>query len=289
VSEHRQTGWRKITTFLVLTFVLSFPFWLSWIGVIAEPFGRLATAAALMWCPGLAGIITKLLFRESIADLGWRWGKTRYQLTSYLLPIFYSLAVYVPVWVLGLGRFYNREFVETLEIPFGVEVSSPALLIVIFVLISATVGFLMSCALALGEEIGWRGFLVPELNKLVGFTATSVISGLAWAVWHYPVLIFGDYNAGTPTWYGLTCFTVMVVCLSFAFAWLRLRSGNLWTATVLHSSHNVFIQGVLDPLTAGVAITPFVIGEFGAGLAVVTVIIAIVCWRMKPVVVSASE
>jgi hypothetical protein len=52
----------------------------------------------------------------------------------------------------------------------------------------------------------------------MGFTSTALISGIIWSLWHYPILTFADYNAGTPTWYGLTCFTVMVVSISFVFA-----------------------------------------------------------------------
>jgi membrane protease YdiL (CAAX protease family) len=95
-----------------------------------------------------------------------------------------------------------------------------------------------------------------------------------WAAWHYPILLFGDYNAGTPAWYGLSCFTVMVVASSFIAAWLRLRSGSLWTAAIFHASHNLFIQGVFTPLTVDTGATKYVIDEFGIGLAVTTVLTA---------------
>jgi len=285
--DDRRTSWRKIATFLILTFVFSVPFWLFWIGVLAAPFGRLITTIALMWCPGLAGIFTKLLFRDSLAELGWRWGGTRYQLASYGLPLLYSLAAYVPVWVIGLGRFYDSLFVDEIAGRFGPEGASAGVVILLFVLFQATVGVLINSVFAIGEEVGWRGFLVPELVNVVSFPVASVISGLAWAAWHYPILIFSDYNAGTPVWYGLTCFTVLVVGVSFAYAWLRLRSGSLWTGTILHGSHNLFVQAVFNPLTAGVAITPFIIGEFGAALAIVSVIVAIVFVRMEPPVALA--
>jgi len=68
-------------------------------------------------------------------------------------------------------------------------------------------GFL---ATALGEEIGWRGFLVPELFKTMGFTSAALFSGVVWACWHYPLVIWGDCSGGTPVWYGLTYFTVLV-------------------------------------------------------------------------------
>ncbi len=98
----------------------------------------------------------------------------------------------------------------------------------------------------LGEEIGRRGLLAPELAKLYSFTTTSVISGVVWAIWHYPVLLVGDYNnSGDPFWFGLICFTVLVIGISFALIWLRLKSGSLWTAVLLHTSHNIFIQAII--------------------------------------------
>ncbi len=76
-------------------------------------------------------------------------------------------------------------------------------------------------------------------------------------------------------WYSLICFTLLVIGLSSAFAWLRLKSGSFWPAAMLHASHNLFIQNILDPLTANTGLTPWIIGEFGLGLVITTGILAI--------------
>ncbi len=138
-----------------------------------------------------------------------------------------------------------------------------------------------SCSTALGEEIGWRGFLVPELASHTNFTATALISGAIWACWHWPILLFADYNSGTPAWYGLTCFTVMVLGMSFIFAWMRLKSGSLWTGVLLHASHNQFIQGFFDPITADTGRTKYIIGEFGAGLAIAAIAFGAYFWTRR--------
>lgn len=122
---------------------------------------------------------------------------------------------------------------------------------------------------------------MPELAKVTSFTTTALLSGLIWASWHVPILLFADYNSGTPAWYGLACFTVMVVGISFVFAWLRLRSGSLWTGVFLHASHNLFIQQVLTPLTTDTGRTRYVIDEFGAALAIAAVVVAIIVWRRR--------
>ena len=147
--------------------------------------------------------------------------------------------------------------------------------------VTGTYGMLRSVSSALGEEIGWRGFLVPELRKTISFTATSLISGIIWSLWHYPILIYGDYNAGTPTWYGLTCFTVMVISISFVFAWMRLKSGSLWTGAILHGSHNLYIQGIFTPLTRNTGKTAWFIDEFGCVLPLVAIVFAIYFWSKR--------
>lgn len=139
----------------------------------------------------------------------------------------------------------------------------------------------ISSVSALGEEIGWRGFLVPELAKITTFSRTALISGALWAVWHYPLILFADYRSTTPSWYATLCFTVMVVGISFPFAWLRLKSGSVWTGMILHASHNIFIQGVFDPLTRDTGITNWIIGEFGAGLAVVGALVGLLFWQKR--------
>ena len=136
-----------------------------------------------------------------------------------------------------------------------------------------------SCITALGEEVGWRGFLVPELAKKMSFAKVSLVSGLTWAVWHYPVIVLADYRGSTPVWYSMACFTLMVVAISFAYAWLRLKSGSLWTGMWLHASHNLFVQSYFDRLTVDTGPTGWIIGEFGIGLVIVSVLVAVYYWR----------
>jgi len=134
---------------------------------------------------------------------------------------------------------------------------------------------------ALGEEIGWRGFLVPELARLMSFTKLSLLSGLIWAAWHSPLLLFADYNSGTNLWYALGCFSVMVVSISFVFAWMRLKSGSLWPAALLHASHNLFVQGIFDNLMRNTGRTLWFTTEFGAGLALTCAAFAAYFWTCR--------
>jgi membrane protease YdiL (CAAX protease family) len=273
---------RKIITFLLITTALSVPFWALWIGLDTERAGLMDYVMGLTWCPAAAALLTKRLYREPFSDLGWRWGSNRFHVAAYVLPIAYGLAAYLPVWIFGLGRFYNPDFVATVAQQYGWAGLPSDLVVVAYVLVKAGPGLLPVLVYALGEEIGWRGFLVPELAKVTSYPLTAIGSGFIWAAWHYPIMIFASYNAGTPIWFGLICFTISVVGNSFAYTWLRLRSGSLWNSTILHGSHNLFIQRIFNPLTAGTAVSAYVIGEFGIALAITGTVVGVVFWRLGP-------
>jgi membrane protease YdiL (CAAX protease family) len=145
----------------------------------------------------------------------------------------------------------------------------------------ATLAVLFSCLSAAGEEIGWRGFLVPELMKFNSFTRTALISGVVWSAWHLPLILWSGYNSGTPSWYAVSCFAVMVISISFVFAWLRLKSGSVWPAVLLHASHNAIIQIYLDGLTVSRGPTNYLIGEFGCAMSPLTIFFAWIVWRRR--------
>ena len=271
----------KLGVFLTLTIGFSLVFWT----LIARGGGLDGAHAdawilGLMWSPGGAAILTKLYFDRTLRGLGWSWGKTRYQVGAYLLPLAYASCVYVTVWLVGLGSL-NREVVAHAARKFGVSaLPMPLALVAVFVIVGA-LGAVTQSIFALGEEIGWRGFLVPELAKSMSYAKTALVSGAIWALWHYPVVFFGGYRGKTPLWFSTICFTVLIIGISFPLAYLRLRSGSVWTAMFLHASHNLFIQTLYDRLTVDTGPTKWIVGEFGAGLAIAGVVVGILFWRMR--------
>jgi uncharacterized protein len=272
---------KAIWLFLFFTFLFSSIFYALIIHAGNLRGGNGVFVTGLMWCPALSAFVTSLVLKRKISSLAWRWGNPKYQWWSYLIPLAYSFTAYLIIWVTGLGKFYDPERVQQVRESFSLP-SLPdwAAIIVLFV---STAIYRMpgSMSTATGEEIGWRGFLTPELYKLVGYTKTSLISGAIWAIWHVPILVFADYNSGTPAWYGLSCFAVMVISSSFIFTWMRMKSGSLWTGVLLHASHNLFIQAVFTPLTVDTGKTKYFYDEFGAVLPVITVACAIYFWSRR--------
>ena len=273
--------WKKIAVFYGLTLLFSNVFNLLELHAGKMDAGNLLFVTGAMWSPGLAALATKRFFGEPISELPWRWGGARYAWLAYLIPVAYALPVYLIVWLTPLGRFLERDFLTRTAAQFGWSNFPPAATLILFLVLTATLGLVGKTSRALGEEIGWRGFLVPELNKVVGFTGVSLISGLMWAAYHFPVLLFGDYNKGAPAWYSLTCFTLMVVADSFILAWLTLRSKSLWPAAIFHGSHNLFIQSIFTPLTRDTGPTNYIIDEFGIGLVITIGVGALLIGRLS--------
>lgn len=257
--------------------------------IIPTHHGTGMTFRVLMWCPAAAALATCALFRIDVATIGWSWRPWRWEGLGYVLPVIYAIPVYVGTWIAIKGSFSSRPFIESMVAAFGFSrwpllgtwlVGLPLLL---------TIGVLSSLASTLGEEIGWRGFLLPQLTTRYGYTAACLVTGAIWAMWHYPALLWAGYNAGTPVAFAMVCFTVMVFAISFVLGWLRLRSRSVWPCAMLHASHNLIIQAILDVLTAPTGKARYITTEFGAGLVITTVVMAIYFWRRRAEVTVSPE
>lgn len=236
----------------------------------------------LMWCPGAAALASCALHRLPQATLGWRWPAASWLVLAYALPFLYALPVYGAAWLSIPGSLAAASFSATTASAYGFAGHPVLATTLVGVPLLLTVVVLSTVTWALGEELGWRGFLLPRLVERIGFTGACLVSGLIWAVWHYPSLLWGDYNAGTDPAYAVACFTLMVLALGFMLGWLRLRSGSVWPCALLHASHNTLVQGILDPLTAKVGASRLLTTEFGYGLALTIAMAAVILVRGFP-------
>jgi len=272
---------KQILTFILLVFAFSsLPYFLMiHTGHIGA--GNGMVVALVMWCPAFAAFAACRLFKIDLATLGWNWLPARSVAWAYVIPILYALPVYVVAWVAIRGSFAFSAFANPLGAAFGFPNWPRATALFLAIPCYAVLGVIGSTARALGEEIGWRGFLLPRLVQQAGFTWGCLISGCIWAVWHYPGLLFADYNAGTKPAFALTCFTLMVIADSYIFGWLRLKSGSLWTGAVMHASHNLFIQAIFDRMTASGGRVLYVTTEFGFGLVLSIAAFALYFWTRR--------
>lgn len=261
---------RTITIFLALMLGLSA---ITWVPQIAAGKMHPLWILGTMWSPGIAAIVTKLVVQGSLRGMGWRPRTAALLALAYVLPLLYALPVYAAAWLSGLGTFDEGQWIVNV----GLSPWTGLALIV-------TAGLASSLISATGEEIGWRGLLVPELMKLTSFRNAALVSGAVWAAWHMPLLLFAGYRGqGTPLAYSLACFAAMVLGLSVIMAWLTVTSRSLWPAVMLHAAHNLFVQNVFDLATVEDDRTNYVTGEFGVGLAVTVAVTAVVLLRIAPV------
>lgn len=267
--------WGQVGIFLALVVAISSVFYVLMINVGQVDGGDGAYVAGLMWAPGLAALLTCRFCHIPLGSLGWTWGAWRWQWLAYLIPLTYAALAYGFIWSMGFGRI-DPNLAATIRHTFGWGGVPDALAIGGWFVLVGTTGMVGGAARALGEEIGWRGFLAPRLNARLGFKGGAIVTGFIWTAWHVPLLLFADYNNGTPWWYSLGCFTLLVLGVSVIMAWMRLRSGSLWPAVLLHASHNLFIQNLFTPATSPIGLTtPYAIGEFGFAVPGVILIFAI--------------
>lgn len=89
---------------------------------------------------------------------------------------------------------------------------------------------------AIGEELGWRGWLLPALQQRFNTLFSSVLLGVAWGLWHFPLFINGSYNEPPQMVFAKVG---LCICLSIVFSFFYNRTaGNVLVAILLHTALN---------------------------------------------------
>jgi len=237
-----------------------------------------AGAIAMMWGPAVSAIIVSLLRRRSLTEIGWKIGRMKWLVAGWVIPVSVSFAAYGLIWITGLGVVPNPTFLQRARFTLGMTSQANGLVIVAAFLYISILGLLPGMIAALGEEIGWRGFLVPELAKWMSFPKTGLVSGAIWCVWHMPAILSGSYGtADTPRWYQIGCFGAMVLSSAVVMAWLRMKSGSIWPVTIMHATHNGVIQAFFERITQDRGHTHYFSGEFGVALPLFFAALAFYC------------
>ncbi|MFI6173599.1 lysostaphin resistance A-like protein [Nocardia sp. NPDC051052] len=126
-----------------------------------------------------------------------------------------------------------------LSVLFGVYVfdfPSPAIVAAV-VVDAVTVSTLGTVPFALGEELGWRGWLMPQLTGRLGITGGIIATGVIWALWHAPLTLLG-YNYPNLGAWAAVAFIGFCVPLGAILGWLRMYTGSIWPCVVAHAAIN---------------------------------------------------
>ncbi|MDP3563605.1 MAG: type II CAAX endopeptidase family protein [Methanoregula sp.] len=254
-----------IAAYLVLVFALSSIFWyiLAARPQFAVDCGLIRySGALLMWCPAVAAVATRLYFQRNLDGFGFKVGELRWWLLAIVIPVAVGLVMFGSAWISGTAPFLPDKAAAMFALP-------QALLI----------GLFFSIVLATGEEIGWRGLLVPELGRFTTFTWIALGSAFIWFCWHLPLMLAGVYSDGSAT--SIVLFFFSMIGGSTLFAWIRLRSGSVWTAALLHGFWNYFIQTFYPAITATTNAGSAMLGEFGWFALLVSIVIGLLFWHLR--------
>jgi len=258
---------RVIAVYLVLVFALSSIFWYciavrpQW--AIDSGLLRYATVP-LMWCPAFAAIITRLALQRNLGGFRWKIGEFRWWLLAMVIPVAVGLVMFGTAWISGVAPFLPDKASAMLALP--------ALLTLL-----VSLGF--SIFTATGEEIGWRGLLVPELGRVTTFTWIAIISAVIWFLWHVPLMVVGAYGDGSFS--SIVLFFLSMIGGSTLFAWIRLASGSIWPPALLHGFWNYFIQTFYPAITATTEAGEAMLGEFGWYAVLISIAIGLLFWHLR--------
>lgn len=98
----------------------------------------------------------------------------------------------------------------------------------------------ISAAYYITEEVGWRGFMLPRLLSMNKWIKSSLLIGIIWGIWHYPIWIFSTWSTSgslTEVSLMLTASSVFGIGLSVMLTWIfKNTRGSVLLAMLLHGS-----------------------------------------------------
>jgi CAAX protease family protein len=196
-----------------------------------------------MWAPALARLVTRrTVDREFTGTLTLRrWGATgaRVILEPLALPLMVYSAAYFIAWTSGLVQLN----------PGGGKWTSGAQIVANLV-VNLAILVPFGTFTALGEELGWRGYLQPRLDA-AGVRFSVVVVWLVQLAYHFPLMVGAGYLGGGNLISTTVLFAVADLPISFLAACLAYRARSLWPAVFLHSFHNTISQWLFPKFFTG--------------------------------------
>ncbi len=232
---------KALTTFLILVFLISWPLFLVPLAfknadVQTRQIITTVAFALAMWGPGIAAIVATLTSGGSFRDLNLRrLGPKRFYLWAWLLFPLLTIVSSVVTVLFSIGEF-DPNFTMISDMLPASEALNPALIVAAQVGAALTIAPLFNTLFAMGEELGWRGFLLPKLLPL-GQWKAILISNIIWGLWHAPAIMQGLNYPGYPI-AGILMMLVFTLLLGTIFSWLYLNTKSPWTPALAHGSVN---------------------------------------------------
>jgi uncharacterized protein len=236
LEKHSTTPKRDLVVYVSLTYLVFWCF-LGLTGLlISLDVPSCVQTIAMNVCAWVPTIVVIILFRRLFP--GVTFGEFfRRNFMGRLNPLIFllllvlqvavgSLAVGAQLWAAGKGL-------------SSVLLLSPSALLTAFV-VTATGG-------AMGEELGWRGYLLKELNKRHTLFMSGLMVGIVWGFWHLPLWIISGYSGISLVLY-VAYFLVSIVSTSLVITVFYSRKWNLLIPIWIHFLFNFVLHLVIMDL-----------------------------------------
>jgi len=203
----------------------------------------------LVWVPCLASVVARFVLREGFGDVSFRFDRrvAWAMVPALIYPVVVALPAYGLAWGTGIAAF---EPASMHPLGFPIPGSTPGERFLAGSIIALTVAPLVMAVLAVGEEIGWRGYLLQRLID-ARVPHPALVSGLAWSLWHAPMILSGHYNPSPLPVLSLLLFVVCLCGQSYFAARLRLDTGSVWPPVVMHAGWNAIAVSFFGASTTG--------------------------------------
>jgi len=205
--------------FLIYTFSISWFFWLIII-IANRVFAALWYGELLTWIPMLIGSLGPPIAAAMI----YRQSNRSFSLKPFVKLVF-NRDVDKRAW-LFFGLFTCWRF---LMVWFAFGIQEP--ISILYMLLNLPL-FIIGGGF---EEIGWRGYLQPKLEKETGYLVSVLMVGVIWSIWHLPLwLISGTVQSALP----FAAYTFLAIILSFSFSALYKYTQNIFLCIFSHAWFN---------------------------------------------------
>ena len=243
---------RKAIVFYAIVFALV-------VGVTFLPLDQKPMLLFAMLMPTLATLLMLLVVtRDGYARAGWAsLGLQRLGIKAWPVAILLPLAVigiaYGVVWIIGAATFNPPADLDAAGWATGLTIGLFQNLVIVGVTVSV------------GEELGWRGYLLPRLAASLGNKRGMALTGLLHGLFHMPIIFLTTYyHPDANRLIFVPLFLVTFTVAGLLYGYLRLTTGSVWPASLAHSAHNYFWEffGGITLITSPVA-TEYLAGESG--------------------------
>lgn len=283
------TSGKRILVFIGLNFGITYAFEIFVIGNLLDSNIAALLVSLVMFFPALCMVLTRLITKEGFSDL---WiapnfrGRVRYYLTGWLLPILLTVVGAVLYFLVFPGKFDPNVgyFTETLAAAGqNIDVSSAKTILYLQIASAVVIAPIANIINTLGEEWGWRGYLLPKMLGKFKAIPALLLSGVIWGLWHAPLIVMG-HNYGTDyegyPYMGILAMCGFCVVMGVLFSYVTLRTHSCLPAAIAHAMLNGFASAGLYFLPDSASIEPFVgpspTGIIGGAGFIVTMVVLVV-------------